>query len=247
MLPQEATLYVAPWGAGSATGSSVDPYQTVQQAVDALAQSGPEDPARATVWLSEGRYDLSSGVMIDANTFSSHPLERLDFRALPGHQVVFSGGVQLPVSEFASLTDSDPAWNRLDASVRGQVLRYDLAAAGITDYGTLERHGYTAQAQTENGPMQLIVDGQVQQLARWPNDSTVQMDQVIDPGPTGATVQPGGTFSYAYSRPETWATMDDVWVVGYLRLFVGMVLQQGGRRRSGKQDGLAGLWRGLGN
>jgi hypothetical protein len=152
--------------------------------------------------------------MLDSVTFSNSPLEQLDFRALSGHTVVLSGGRRLSPGGFVPLTAADAAWDRLDAAVRGQVLRYDLAASGMTDYGTMERHGYTAKATTDNGPMQLIVDGQLQQLARWPNDSTVQMDQIIDPGPVGATVQPGGTFSFTYSRPETWASLDDVWVAG---------------------------------
>jgi hypothetical protein len=213
-LDRDLNLYVSPQGADSASGAQADPFRTVQAAIGELASDTSSEPDRATVWLSEGRYDLSSAVMIDSDTFSNHPPEQLDFRALPGHNVVFSGGVRLPADGFVFVTEEDPAWGRLKAAARGQVLSYDLAAAGITNYGTMERHGYTVKAETANGPMQLIVDGQVQQLARWPNDSTVQMDQIIDPGPVGATIQPGGTFSYAYSRPETWASLDDVWVTG---------------------------------
>lgn len=54
-------------------------------------------------------------------------------------------------------------------------------------------------------------------LARWPNKGTVQMGNILDPGPTrkDADLQTrGGTFNYTYDRPELWTQADDIWLDG---------------------------------
>ncbi|WP_238392531.1 Ig-like domain-containing protein [Paenibacillus antri] len=54
-------------------------------------------------------------------------------------------------------------------------------------------------------------------LARWPNEGTVQMGDILDPGPTRRDAdlqQRGGTFKFTYDRPQYWTQADDIWLDG---------------------------------
>src|SRR5690606_24270471 len=126
----------------------------------------------------------------------------ITYRAYPGESVRLNGGLQLEQTWFTPVTDESVLNRIISTDARTKVLQADLMAHGITDYGVMSRHGYyLANDVSQTPPMELYIDGQGMTLARWPNNGTVQMGNILDPGPTRRDPDlqtRGGTFTYTY-------------------------------------------------
>ncbi|WP_224725555.1 Ig-like domain-containing protein [Paenibacillus vietnamensis] len=213
-------FYVAPGGSDSNSGGQNDPFRTLEAARDAIRalKSGGGLPAGGvTVYLREGTYNRSESFKLteeDSGTADSPVV----YRAYPGETVRLSGGTDLDRAGFEAVSDPAVLQRIIDPDARGKVVRFDLAAHGLTDYGQISRHGYWKASDISLlPPMQLYVGGQGMTLARWPNEGTVQMGDIVDPGPTvnDPDLQTrGGTFKYGYDRPRHWTQADDIWLDG---------------------------------
>lgn len=220
--PHVKVFYIATNGSDSNKGTIKAPFRTLEKARDAIralkAQEGlPE--GGVTVYLREGRYERTASFELGPQD-SGQAGKPVTYTAYPGESVTLSGSEQLAKSAFAPVTDAAILNRIISPEARTKVLVADLAALGITDYGQLSRHGYyLANDLSQVPPMELYVNGQGMTLARWPNEGTVQMDEIIDPGPTrkdpnGEVHTRGGTFSYSYDRPQYWTQADDIWLDG---------------------------------
>lgn len=214
-------IYVAADGDDRADGSIGAPLRTLEGARDAIralkTSSGLPDGG-VTVSLRGGTYARTAAFELGAGDSGTADAP-IVYRAYPGETVTLTGGVQLDRAGFDTVADETVLSRIVDQSARGKVVAIDLAAAGITDYGQLSRHGYwKANDVSTVPPMELYVGGEGMTLARWPNgDGTVQMGEILDAGPTrkDADLQErGGTFSYTYDRPKHWTQADDIWLDG---------------------------------
>ncbi|THF76279.1 hypothetical protein E6C55_19475 [Cohnella fermenti] len=215
-------LYVAPNGSDSNLGTINHPFKTLEKARDVIRGlkthgKGGLPTGGITVILREGVYERTSSFEL-GEADSGEAGKPIVYKAYPGETVRLTGGHNLEKNGFVPVTDTDVLSRIIDPDARGKVLVYDLAAHGLTDYGVISRHGYyLANDLSQVPPMELYVEGQGMTLARWPNDSTVQMDEILDPGPTkkDADLQDrGGTFTYTYDRPQYWTQADDIWLDG---------------------------------
>jgi hypothetical protein len=198
----KADYYVSPSGSDEAAGSEMSPFATPEYARDAIradrALSGTNAPA--VVWLAGGDY-LRTGTFwltsLDSNT---------RYRARSGETPRFIGGRRLDnPAAFSQVTSNSPVWNRLDAAATGRVSQINLAAMGITNYGTLQPGGYL----TDNAaPMELYLNGRPQTLARWPNSGSFTN--------TGTALD-STNFLYTGTRPERWSQASNIWVHGFFR------------------------------
>ncbi|MFD5226210.1 Ig-like domain-containing protein [Microbacterium sp. NPDC058342] len=217
------SLYVAPGGDDSATGTIDAPLATLEGARDRIRElkSGSGLADGMTVFLREGEYSRSASFTLgkqDSGT-AEHPIV---YRSYPGETATLTGGRELPRDDFEKVTDTAVTDRIVEASARDKVLEIDLKELGLTDYGQLSRHGYwLANDVSTTPPMELYIAGQGMTLARWPNADaatpTVQMGDIVDPGPTrkDADLQDrGGAFTYTYDRPQHWTEADDVWLDG---------------------------------
>ncbi|MDF9844549.1 MULTISPECIES: Ig-like domain-containing protein [unclassified Paenibacillus] len=216
------TFYVATNGSDSNNGTLNDPFLTLEKARDAIRALKAEDglpEGGVTVMLREGRYERTASFELRQQD-SGEADKPIIYTAYPGESVTLSGSKHLAKSAFVPVTDSAILGRIISPEARTKVLAADLAALGITDYGQLSRHGYyLANDLSEVPPMELYVAGEGMTLARWPNESTVQMDEIVDPGPTrrdpnGEVHTRGGTFTYTYDRPQYWTQADDIWLDG---------------------------------
>jgi hypothetical protein len=215
-----AVFYVAPDGSDSNSGGMDDPFRTLEAARDAiraLKQQGGLPAGGVTVYLRGGTYSRSESFKLteeDSGTADAP----IVYRSYPGETARLSGGTNLDRSDFEPVTDPAVLERIVEPDARGKVVRFDLAAHGLTDYGELSRHGYwKASDISKLPPMELYIDGQGMTLARWPNEGTVQMGDIVDPGPTVNDPdlhQRGGTFKYEYDRPRFWTQADDIWLDG---------------------------------
>ncbi|MBP1975180.1 Ig-like domain-containing protein [Cohnella thailandensis] len=215
-------LYVSPNGSDSNQGTKNKPFKTLEKARDVIRElktrgKGGLPKGGITVYLREGVYERTSSFELREQD-SGEPGKPIAYKAYPGETVRLTGGHNLEKSGFVPVTDASVLDRIIDPAAREKVLVYDLAANGLTDYGVISRHGYyLANDLSQVPPMELYVEGQGMTLARWPNEGTVQMDQILDPGPTRRDPdvhERGGTFTYTYDRPQYWTQADDIWLDG---------------------------------
>jgi uncharacterized protein YjdB len=216
----ETAFYVAVDGSDSNPGTIDAPFRTLEKARDAvreLKSSTGLPPGGVTVYLRGGTYRRSASFQLEQQDSGAED-RPITYKAYPGESVRLSGGLPLEKGWFEPVTDPAVLQRIISADARAKVLQVDLRGHGITDYGVLSRHGYyKANDVSQLPPMELYVEGEGMTLARWPNRGTVQMGDIIDPGPTRRDPDlqdRGGTFAYTYDRPQYWTQADDIWLDG---------------------------------
>ncbi|WP_284645667.1 Ig-like domain-containing protein [Paenibacillus silviterrae] len=215
-----ATYYVSVTGNDSNPGTLEAPFLTLEKARDAvrqLKQSSGLPDGGVTVYLRGGSYNRTGSFLLEGQD-SGTADKPIKYRAYPGESVRLNGGKKLEKSWFTPVTDSSVLNRIISTDARAKVLQADMMGHGITDYGVISRHGYyKANDVSQVPPMELYIDGQGMTLARWPNNGTVQMGNILDPGPTRKDPDlqtRGGTFAYSYERPELWTQANDIWLDG---------------------------------
>jgi hypothetical protein len=215
------TLHVAVDGANTNPGSADRPFQSLERARDeirSLRQRGALPADGVHVAVHPGTYPVTRTFTLteaDSGTAESPIVYR---SADPdAHTPRFHGGVRL--RDFDAVTERT-VLERLPDSSRNRVLAIDLVAAGVTEIPTLELGGFGSGRGFRTYPtMELFVDEEPMQLARWPNDRFVMTGPV--PGPL--TLQawdrkpgtPEGRFKFPHDRLSRWAGEPDAWLYGY--------------------------------
>jgi hypothetical protein len=188
-------FFVAPTGDDANPGTAAAPFATLEAARDAVRASA-RDAAPAVVWLRGGDY-------LRTNTFALTAADtNCVYQAVPGEIPRLLGGPRLDPAWFTPVTTNSPIWSRLATTARGNVLEVDLAARGITNYGTLNLRN---AGQPTVVPMELFVNGRPQELARWPNAGA--WSKV-------ATALSNKSFTYSGTGPERWTQAEEPWVQG---------------------------------
>ncbi len=149
------TVYVAPDGSDSGSGTYRAPFRTLERALaDALGKGG------AQILLFGGTYRLDSALTISAMHGGSKQ-SPLYISAMPGEEVIFTASDTVEGKHFTPVTD-ESAIARLDTFKEGNhqnVYVADLAALGIENY---------AKTTTSGEPL-FSIDGKQYNLARFPN------------------------------------------------------------------------------
>ncbi len=207
--------WVSPRGNDANAGIERKPFATLERARDvvrALRKTHPQTAVRVT--LRGGTYYLKHTLEFGPQDSGAKQAPVI-YAAAKGEQVILSGGRRLSPTAFAPVTD--PAiLSRLPEESRDKVLQVDLRAQGVADFGIMRPHGWSRPYT--NAPLELFINDQPTQLARWPNHETVRIGEVLDPGSlpgSGDYGGRGGTFTYGYDRPARWTQADDIWLSGY--------------------------------
>jgi hypothetical protein len=177
-------IYVAANGTNTASGFINSPLQTLDAArlkIKSLKAAGVQDPI--TVLFREGDYPIRNTVAFSSSETGT-PAAPIQFKAYPGERVRFLGGEKISFNEFTPIESESLKQRLLSVEARDKVLQVDLKAKSILDYGQIYRRGYGLSTFFPTSPaMELFMNGIPQTLSRWPNDSDVAMDKVLDPGP----------------------------------------------------------------
>lgn len=176
--PSDCTFHVDYDTQGAGDGSAARPYQTLREAqkrVREVLLAGINRRAPTVVCIHAGTYreGLEFGPQ-DSGT----PDGPVVYAALPGQNVSISGAVPII---FTPIPADDPALEYLPPGVAASAFVSDLGAAGITDVPALNTwwpRGFSNGACAKEAPLELIVDGAPQTVARWPNT-----DEVLGSGP----------------------------------------------------------------
>ena len=171
-------FFVDPNGSDTAGGTVSAPFRTPQRAQTAVraAITAGLPAGGAIVWLRDGTYEMTDTLALGAAD-SGTAAAPVTWCSYPGESAHLSGGKTIAPSAFVPVTSTSPVWGRLDPSVQGQVLVADLAALGITDYGTLVSSGNDCNSNSTHSALELSIDGAAMPLARWP-DPTENTDIV---------------------------------------------------------------------
>ena len=211
-------FYVAPDGADTNPGTFAQPFATLAAARDAvrtLRARGDQSAATITIWLRGGTYQLSESFTLEAQD-SGTALAPVVYRAYSDEDVTLVGGLRLPWSAFAQVTDSEILARIVSTDARHHVRQIDLHALGLTEIDPILPRGFPHAVRP--APLELFCDAQPMTLARWPNDSFVETGPTFGPATQPArngnvTGQP--VFEYREERPTHWQHADDIWLVGY--------------------------------
>ncbi len=199
-------LYVAPGGSDSGAGTKGRPLATLaaaRRAIRKLKVAGPLPAGGVTVELAGGTYEQTATLALTAGD-SGTAAAPIVYRAAGGAEVRLTGGK--PVTNFRPVTDK-AILARLDVKARPKVVRADLKALGITDYG-----------HAGGGGLELFFNDRPMTLARWPNEGFVKITGLVGGKPVNVRGTKGdkiGKFTYAGDRPKRWTGEKDVWVHGY--------------------------------
>jgi hypothetical protein len=204
----EMQLYVSPGGDDSHAGTRTEPLRTFEGAQRAVRVALKKNPGqKITVLFRDGEYPVEQALSLTAED-SGTPDAPVVYRAADGETPVFTGSKAL-----ASWTKADDAevLKRLDAPVRDKIYVTDLRTANITDFGDPTDVGRRPD---------LICNGRLQTLARWPDTGFVRAGRA-----KGATPLPEtyigkygtreGVFEYTDPVQDRWADEEDARLGGY--------------------------------
>lgn len=211
-----ADLFVAPDGDDSHAGTFEVPFATFERARDAIReikQSGGLPDGGITVYLRAGVYRLEDTFEL-LKQDSGEPGRRIVYRNYEDERVRLMGGVALDAASFESVTD-EAVLKRIPQEAHDQVLQIDLRAQGITDFGQHTQYGFGVPVVPAN--LELFFEDEAMPLARYPNEGSILIGKVIDPGSNPRMrdySERGGTFEYTDPRHERWVGVEDVWLQG---------------------------------
>jgi hypothetical protein len=217
-----ATIYVSPTGNDQDSGTEAKPLRTLEAARDAIrtmrAQSGLPKGG-VTVYLRGGIYERAASFSLSKQD-SGAADSPITYASAPGEVATCTGGRVLKPEWFTKVTDPAVLARLIDKKAHTRILQIDLAKHGIDKFGEIHRRGFgTTKWAGKVPPLELYLDGERMHLARWPNkgQGVMHMSGVKDAGPKSNSPDPskrGGTFSYAFSRPEFWKHEKDLWIDG---------------------------------
>ncbi len=208
-------FFVATSGDDANPGTKAAPLASPEAARDAIRKLKAAGPLSepVTVWIRGGIYRRSKAFALGKEDSGTKDAP-IVYRAYEKETVRWAGGRTLEASWFKPLSDA-AIRERLEAGVRDKVLRIDLKAHGITDYG--EFGGQT-------GGLKLFCNGKRMPLARWPDEGwaeacsakTVSLDEaaaeaLTKEGKLGKKL----AFRFEGDAPNRWRTLEDVWIRGY--------------------------------
>lgn len=186
--------YVAPDGDDANPGSIDRPFATLEKARDTVRRYASRLPDESiTICLRGGRYFRAASFALDGRDSGTEDRPMV-YRAYDGELVRLIGGVEIEPQWFSPVGEDDPVYARLDPSARGVCRKADLTAHGLGGWGD------PLQAE-------LSFNGELLQLARWPNEGFVRTTSAED----------DITFGYEGHRPERWQEATDAYAAGYWR------------------------------
>ncbi len=176
-------LFVGPNGRDVNPGTREQPLTSLEAARDQLREAGA---GKHTITLLPGTYPRTASFTLDQRDSG------LTVMGEPGARLL---GGQV-VTGWKPATDP-----RLPEAARGKVMQVRLAC----DLGKLNRRGFGVNSSP--APLELLVEGDPQTLARWPNGEQFSTLAAGSEGKFGVRVEA--------QRLARWARADDLWVHGY--------------------------------
>lgn len=207
-----ASYYVDNNGSDSNNGSKTEPFKTIQKAQEAvrnLISNGKLPSGGARVYLRAGTYYIYDSLAFGPED-SGNENGKITYTAYPGEEVRLSGSKPIEQSWFQPINEEEKA-RIIDQEAASKVLVADLRANDVTEYGVLNTRGYHYFNKGQYMAAELIVNGENQTLARYPNTGTIPVDNKN-------LLPEEMSFKYDNDRPSSWANAKDAWICGTLSI-----------------------------
>ncbi|MDY4977084.1 MAG: stalk domain-containing protein [Clostridia bacterium] len=205
-------IYVSPQGSDSNAGTYLEPVASLKKACELAA-----DCDSAVINLMEGTYQVDETAVLGKNAGNT------TIRAYEGGKVILTGSHEIDVAKIQKVADQEILDRIVEKKARDQIVAVDLKEAGITEYGEINMSGF-GYPSVPMAP-QLLVNGTMQTLARYPDDDYMMISQVVDPGvdvrnnTEGKDVMDyegqGIKIRTSDTRISKWTKAKDVWMFGY--------------------------------
>lgn len=207
-------LFVAPAGNDTDPGTAEQPLATLAGARDrirAIKSDGGLPPGGVCVFVRDGTYSVRETIAFDEHD-SGTAESPIIYQADEGAKPRFTGGVEL--SGLTAVTDPK-VLARLPEAARDRVRQLNLKEKGVTDFGQIEQRGYGFAGYPANAWVDVYLGGHPLELARWPNDGFIEIDEVFAGQFRSDDSARPGVFGIDEERPRRWDGGDDIWMFGY--------------------------------
>lgn len=218
-------IYVSPNGADTADGTAEKPLKSVMRAKERACLLKKHNPnSDIVVNFFGGDYPVSDTVTFDIDDRGSED-GKIIFRAYNDEEVNFTNAIRVKASDFEYVTDPKIK-ERIPEAARERMVRLNLGKVGIQKLDKFE--AWLAGKMNSAAYAMLFVDGDKQELSRWPNDGYVKTGRIIDGGSASGSGYYGGEslnyksngrgfeFKFDDSRIEKWREAKDFMLEGYL-------------------------------
>ena len=205
---KEIEIYISSSGSDSNSGTKVSPLKSLEMAKAIVRSFRKETPnEKVTIYVEDGFYQLEKPLVFTAEDSGT---ENYPFvvKAFGKGTPTFTGSREL--RKWQILTDQAKL-KLLRTEVNGKIYVTNVKEAGITNFGDPIEPGKRPE---------LFCNGQLQTLARWPNQGFTNAGLV-----KGATELPPtfmkkrgtkeGIFGYVNPRQNRWANEKEVCLGGY--------------------------------
>ena len=207
-------LYVATNGSDSNNGSINSPFATITKARDTLRQmkqKGSIGKDGAVVYVRGGKYQILKKIDFTKEDSGTKDAP-ITYRAYPGEQVDFVGGIDISFDQFKPVTDSNIISKVIDETAKTKLVSVNLKDLGLTEIPIPElvgQYSYTygmAELYDHEKPTyaaaELMVNGQIQTLARYPNDGFMEISDIVHEGAKPRNWADDKKESADYVKPE---------------------------------------------
>ena len=204
-------IYVAESGDDAAAGTADAPLKTIAAAV----KKAEGIDGTVVVNLKGGVYQMTDTInLTDANS-------NLVIRAIPGDDVLVTGGTVLPYSAFTKCTDEEFLSALVDKKNKDKIVCANLKDLGVAELGIIRRQGAAGGNGDNVGYAHtLSYNDKALTIARYPNEGYIYTENVVidglDPNAEGFFNGNAKKIEYTLSdkRYQKWSGKD-IWAVGY--------------------------------
>lgn len=199
-------IYVSATAAPGGNGTKSAPFQTLEEAREAVRQISDGD---VFVNVGSGHYMVRNGFAFSAAD-SGSPTRRISWRGPTDGSARISSGLLIPRQTLRPVSD-EAVRARLPEAVRDLVREVSLDEVGLK----VERFKDNFRGIEL---LEVFSNGKRLPLSRWPNGTSfAQIEEVTD---NGIESPANGTFVYRGENPARWksALEDGVWLRGFWRV-----------------------------
>jgi len=209
-------IYVSHDGRAGWPGTLKQPLNDVPGAILLANEvvSKSDNITAIEIIIRKGTYPVPATIEIVAGKTWDSKVP-LTIKPYGNESVVFHGGKIIPRNGIHRVTDKSFA-QRLPPSFRNKIRQVNLRKAGVQDMGKLHPVGFARPFQP--AWLEVFFDGEPGRLARWPNDSSIMLETVLDGGAIprdGDYSNRGGKFKYLRANPDHWKEPQKAWISGY--------------------------------
>ena len=204
-------VYVSPSGNDINDGTIAMPVRTLAAARKKARQKRKEGAdGQINIVLRGGEYYLDNSFIL--NEFDSDTV----YSSYLGEKAVIKGSVVLENSRFREITDNEVLSHFPNEEKAKKVKMYNLNADNIIAKNMNYRGNYNPAWIINTGnPQELIVNGEKQQVARWPNNGFADIGEVIDEGIYADKENSRGfTFKVDYDGVKNWDKSQSAMIYG---------------------------------